>query len=255
MDNILATEEELLHALPKKGLALLNANNPYVQKLLKKTKKNVLLYGTTVTKKGKANSIIAKNVHVERNGISFTVEFHKKLFHLHTPLLGGHHVENILPAVYLAHYLGMKERDITNAVLSLTPLPKTMKKFTTQEGVILIDDSFNASPESVVAAATYLTTYSHKKIFVLMPLIELGKKAKEYHYHIGEVLASNDYLFLTNKNFYKDIRQGIHKKNGKCKVYVMTPDKISQRISEITKKGDVVLFEGKEAGNVLTKLL
>ena len=88
-----------------------------------------------------------------------------------------------------------------------------------------------------------------------MPLIELGKRGKEYHYHIGEVLANNDYLFLTNKNFYKDIQEGIQRKNGKCKVYVMTPEKISQRITEIAKKGDVVLFEGKEAGNALTKLL
>jgi len=244
-----------LHALPKNGLALLNANNLYVQKLLKKTKKNVLLYGTTTTRKKMKVSIIAKNVQVEKNGITFTVGFNSKFFRLHTPLLGGHHVENILPAIYLANYLGMKQTDIIHAVQSLTPLQKTMKKFTTQDGVILIDDSFNASPESVVAAATYLTTYSHKKIFVLMPLIELGKRGKEYHYHIGEVLANNDYLFLTNKNFYKDIQEGIQRKNGKCKVYVMTPEKISQRITEIAKKGDVVLFEGKEAGNALTKLL
>lgn len=175
--------------------------------------------------------------------------------HFHTSLLGEHNVENILPAIYLAHYLGLSSEEIKKGVESLTPMPKTMKKFTTQDGVIFVDDSFNASPESVMAAAKYMKLYTKKKIFVLNPLIELGKKAKQYHKNIGEELAQFDYLFLTNKNFLSDIQKGIEEKGGVCQAIVMSKEKIAENISSIAKKGDVVLFEGKETSAILSKLL
>ena len=255
LNNIIQTEAELLHALPKGGISLVNANNDLVEDLIKKSKRKVLLYGTQASRNGKKVGLVAKNITVEKNGISFSVLLANKTLRFHTQLLGRHHIENILPAIYLAKILKMKDKEIVDGVESLTPFSKTMKKFTTQEGVILIDDSFNASPESVFAAADYLSIYQKKKIFVLMPLIELGKKASEYHYRIGKALAFCDFLLLTNKNFYKDIVRGVREKKGKCQVIVGRADRLTLKLSELTKKGDVVLFEGKEAGIILSKIL
>lgn len=255
MENIIQTEKELLQALPRNGLALCNANSPYMERLYNQTKKKTILYGTMERRNKRSVDVLASNISVEKNGISFTAKIKRKVLKLHTALLGAHNVENILPAIYLAKHLGMNDQEIVKAVEKLTPLPKTMKKFTTQEGHILIDDSFNASPESVIAAARYLEVYHHKKLFVLMPLIELGKKAKTYHYEIGKVLGKCDYVFLTNKNFYKDIQKGIQDSKGKCEIIVANSSIIADKIPGIAKKGDVILFEGKEAGTVLSKLL
>ena len=106
-----------------------------------------------------------------------------------------------------------------------------------------------------MSAANYLKVYTKKRIFVLMPLIELGAKASEYHYNIGKTLAGCKYLFLTNRNFLHEIEQGILAVKGTCKVLVAKPDILAERITEIARHGDVVLFEGKEAGTVLSKLL
>lgn len=255
MNNIIATEKELITALPRDGVALFNANSPFMDRLYKFTRKEKILYATEKIKRKRSIDVLASNIRVERNGIDFQVKIGKKSFSLHAPLLGEHNVENILPAIYLADYLGMKQKEIVKAVHTLVPLPKTMKKFTTQQGVTLVDDTFNASPESVLAAASYLHVYNRKKIFVLMPLIELGGKAKEHHHAIGQALAQCNYLFLTNKNFAKEIQKGIADKKGKCKVITDRLDAIAQQISEITTSGDIVIFEGKEAGSVLTKLL
>lgn len=255
MENIVQTEKELIQSLPRNGLALFNANSPYMDRLYNKTKKQTILYGSLDKGNKKHVDIVASHVVVEKNGISFKVKMNRKIMTLHTKLLGAHNVENILPAIYLANYLRMNDQEIIRAVEKLTPLPKTMKKFTTQDGLVLIDDSFNASPESVIAAAKYLHVYNHKKIFVLMPLIELGRKAKNYHYEIGKTLGICDYVFLTNKNFAKEIKKGIVDAKGKCKLLIASSSVIADKIPEIAKKGDVILFEGKEAGLVLGRLL
>ena len=253
--NILQTEKELIDSLPKDGISLFNANSDYIEKLYTSTKKKVILYATEDKSYKKNISVFGSHITAEKNGISFIVTVGKNTLKIHTSLLGRHNVENILPAIYLGLHLGMTPAEIIKAVQKLVPLPKTMKKFTTQDGVILIDDSFNASPESVLAAADYLRVYNHKKIFVLMPLIELGEKAAQYHKEIGKALSKCDYLFLTNKNFVKEIKQGILEGKGTCIVSVEKQEKIADKISEITKNGDVVIFEGKETGNVLTRLL
>lgn len=255
MNNIIATEKELITALPRDGIALFNANSPFMDRLYKFTRKEKVLYATEKIKRKRSIDVLASNIRVEKNGIDFHAKIGKKSFSLHAPLLGEHNIENILPGVYLADYLGMTQKEIIKAVHTLLPLPKTMKKFTTQQGVTLVDDTFNASPESVVAAASYLQVYNRKKLFVLTPLIELGGKAKEHHYAIGQALAHCNYLFLTNKNFAKEIQKGITDRKGNCKIIIGKSDSISQQIGQLTAHGDVVIFEGKEAGNVLTKLL
>jgi guanylate kinase len=80
----------------------------------------------------------------------------------------------------------------------------------------------------------------------------MGKKR---HEEIGEKLANIDYLFLTNKNFNNEIRKGIMRKNGRVKVITGTYQYLADSIREILKKGDTILFEGKEAGIVLKQLL
>lgn len=255
MKNIIESEKELIHALPKDGIAFFNANSPFMEKLYMATRKPTILYGSNGTRHKKPLTIASSNIMSGKNGIAFTARMGKSSLVVRSPLLGAHNVENILPGIYLGRHLGMSNTEIARAVAHITPLPKTMKKFTTQEGVILIDDTFNASPESVISAANYMRVYNKKKIFVLMPLIELGAKASEYHYNIGRTLATCNYLFLTNKNFLKDIKKGIRDSKGKCKILIEKPEILAEKINQITKRGDVVIFEGKEAGNVLNKLL
>jgi len=70
---------------------------------------------------------------------------------------------------------------IKKAVAHLIPPPKTMTKKVLTNGVTLVDDTFNASPESVMAAITYMESYDKKKFLILTPLIELGEHAKQRH--------------------------------------------------------------------------
>lgn len=223
LENTMRAKYEIIEAVPKDGLALFNGNNENVRLLFNKTtKKKKVLYSTANKVNGEKGDshIYATDVLVEKSSVSFFAVIGNKKIHLKAPLLGAHNVENILPAVYIAHHLGMKDADIKKAVSLLTPIERTMV-YTEANGVSLIDDTFNANPQAVMAALDYIKIYKKKKILVMQPMIELGKNAKEEHYKVAKEIGKIcDFLFITNKNFYDDIRSGIADSNGKCSLQV-----------------------------------
>lgn len=265
LQNIMEAKYELIKALPKEGLALFNGNNRNAYKLYKLTKKQKVLYqcfdslyqcfdsSNSRLKKSSRDNIFGFNIKTLKNSIEFDVLIEKKNLHLKAPLIGSHNVENILPAIYIAKYLGTSDGEIKKAVASLVPLPKTMMRHQLSNGVTFIDDTFNANPDAVLAALNYLKIYKGKKIMVLQPMIELGKNAKDEHYRVARAISDVcDYLFLTNNNFYKSIMRGM---NNGCIVRIENASEIATFIIENTNSKDVVIFEGKEAARSLSKLL
>lgn len=256
LENTMEAKYELIESLPKDGVALFNGNNKNARKLSVKPKIKKVLYGTLQGENSKIkNDISAKNIIVHKDFISFDVVIGDKTMRLTTPLIGGHNVENILPGIYLANYLGMKENTIKNTVAHLTSIPNTMIRHEVK-GIAYIDDTFNASPDAVLAAVEYMKAYKGRKILILQPMIELGKDAKKEHRRVGEEIGKIcDYVFLTNKNFYNVIVEGINTSKYSCKVAVSASQDIAAFITKTARKGDIIVFEGKEASISLNKIL
>lgn len=253
--NVIASEKELLDALPRKGMALMNANSPLIFSLLQQVKRKIFLYGTENEGESYKLHISGSDIKVKKNQVDFTVTLEKEHIPFSAPLLGAHNIENILPAIFIAHKLGMPTEEIQKAVEQLQPLPKTMKKIILQNGATVVDDTFNASPESVSSALAYLQIYPRKKFFVMTPLIELGKNAHKRHVQIGEELSVCTKVFLTNKNFANDIIRGLTAAKAKTQVVVAPSALILEQLNEEVHKGDIIIFEGKEAGKILQELV
>ncbi len=253
LENTMKAKYELIDALPKGGLALFNGNNSNACLLYEKTKTKKALYASS---KSVPADILASHVMVEKTHVTFRILLKKKSLQMKTPLIGAHTIENILPAVYIADYLGMLASEIKEAVAALIPLPKTMVRYESA-GISIIDDTFNTNPEAVVAALQYMKIYKGKKIMVFQPMIELGIEAKAEHYRIGKAIGTMcDYLLLTNNNYYTEIHNGIKSTKRKC--IVKTGGSVAHivaLINNFAKRGDVLVFEGKEAGLVLEKML
>lgn len=259
IENTIETKYELIESLQKDGLAMFNANNENVRKLFQKTKIKKILYGaflhSSSLPKTVSPDIQANNIVVHKDFLTFDVFLREKMTRLTAPLIGGHNVENILPGIFIADYLGMSENSIKNTVAHLSPLPNTMTRHESK-GITYIDDTFNASPDAVFAAISYMKIYRGKKILILQPMIELGKNARREHRRVGEEIGKIcDYVFVTNKNFYNDIIEGIGISKSSCKVVVGSAQDIISFITKNAKKGDVIVFEGKEASISLNKLL
>lgn len=261
IENTKKSKYEIIQALSAKGIGLFNGNNPYARELYAQTRKAKVLY-KTVKDTSEERDLLADHkklygfhIRPKEEEVSFYVAVMDKILSLKAPLLGVHAVENILPAVYIAKHMGMSDAQIKYAVSHLEPLPKTMSYRLLPSGGVVIDDTFNANPQAVLAAIEYMKLYKGKKILVLQPMIELGYKANAEHTRIGQEIGTVcDYLFLTNRNFYKEIRKGA-KKGRNCEVAVLPPNEIAAFVLRNTAKRDIAVFEGKEAQACLEKIL
>lgn len=255
LDNVIASELELVSALPKNGIAIFNRNNPFIRKMAEKVRVKKIWYEVRKDAPAKPTAIIASNISYSPNGTLSTISYKEKRISIMSPLLGKHTIENILPGVLLGFLFDISEQKIKHATAHLTPLPKTMVKITLPKRIIGIDDSFNASPESVAAALVYLNLFVQKKHLVLTPLIELGTYAKKRHEELAKkILHSGVHdVFLTNNNFYSVFEEVLSEK-GITLYTAPSYEKLAKKLRQKIQTGDVVLFEGKEAGIVLKYL-
>ncbi len=259
IENTMRAKYELIESLPKDGLALFNGESDNAVSLYKKTKIEKVLYSTHVLpgELGRGSSrIFAENIDSHKTHIEFDVVQGATSSRYKTLLIGEHNVENILPAIYIARHLKMSERDIKQAVLNLKPIEKTMIVSQLSHGPTVVDDTFNANPESVLSALKYMKMYKGKKVIVLQPMIELGKNSKKEHYRIAKEIAKVcDNLFLTNRNFLRSVEKGVSDTPYECLVQVARPNEIEEFITKDLKAGDVVVFEGKESFRSLSRVV
>lgn len=258
--NTIEAKYELIKSLPKNGIALFNGNNSIASDLYKKTEIKKIIYKVFRKSLGEQRvDIKATHVTVSKYGISFTVSRGKRSIRLKAPLIGVHNIENILPGVFLAMYLGMSDEEIEDAVSSLTPLTKTMNLKKLSNGMVIIDSTFNVNPQSFMTIFDYITQYRGRRIIVMQPMIELGSHGGLEHYKVGYHASTLcDYLFLTNRNFYKDIQKGITDGQGKCELISTNDREIAKFIRAKTLRGDsddVIIFLGRETAKVLRQIV
>lgn len=250
---------ELLNVLPKKTLLLGNADNQSLKKLFEKTKITKKLYSlkdTNNLSSTEKNLISAVDKKIHKNNISFTMQVDNKEIHIVSPLLGRNNIKSLLPAVYIAYFLGLSDTKIKEASLSLRPSKKTMTKKINDDGVILIDNTTNLNPKLILDAVEYLKLYPKKRYVVLDVQTGIGKETERLYKKIASELARySNTIFLTNPYYEKSIRQSIKESGHKCLVKHHSPEKITSFLSENLKRDDAVLFEGMATKSVLNKLI
>jgi UDP-N-acetylmuramoyl-tripeptide--D-alanyl-D-alanine ligase len=250
IENTKKAKYEIIDTLPSNGIALFNGNNAIVKELYKNSnKKNKYLYMVGEKNIEKAD-IFAHNVVVHPTFVTCDVSIGKeKIKDLKVDVVGAHHLQNIIPGIFVARILKISEDKIKSGLQTIRPLYKTMQPFISKDKkIVLVDDTYNANPASVMSAIEYLSHQKGKKALVLQPMIELGKHAKEDHYMIGkEAGRVCDALYLTNNNFYAELSSGISDSGSSCTITVLSPKKIADQITKEYGEEDTVVFEGKES--------
>lgn len=243
---------ELIETLPQDGLAIFNLDDARVKSLGEKTKKNKKFYSIH-----KETDFWADQIKVKKWVVDFV--FHsgsQKKMSPTAPLLGSHNVSNLVAAMGVANYLGVSQERLREQIKNLSCPEATLKPAGRYQGAWLIDDTWNANADGILAALAYLETawFQARRIVVLQPLIELGNLAAQEHHRVGQSLGKvADLVFLTNNDFYDDLRKGAGEGAEKFKLPCRR-DEIFARLTEDLGPGEVVLFEGREARGVLEKL-
>lgn len=257
LENTMRAKYELIESLPKNGIAIFNADDARTLEMANWAKKSgriVYLYSKTDQKLPvwADKLIFAKNIKVGKEEIAFSVHIDKETCDIVVKLLGIHQVSNILAAISGAYALGMSLKSAAQAAGKIIPFTKTMEPVSGINGALFINDTFNNNPDAAKAAIDYLRLTKGKKLLVFQPMVELGKYAVSAHCEVGMLAAKVcDWIILTNSNFIDCFREGVSHVDSKINVAVMTANETAVFIKKNIKKGDTVLFKGKEAENAL----
>ena len=179
-ETIARGKAELVEALPADGVAILNFDDPWVKAMAGKTHASVLSYGLDPSCDLWADEIVGLGL----SGITLRLHHHEHVATLHAALIGRHSVHTVLRAtaagIALRLSWGEIQHGLTHAANQLR-----LVAVHTRQGALVLDDSYNASPESTLAALNLLHEMQGRKIAVLGGMFELGQYEKQGHELVG----------------------------------------------------------------------
>ncbi len=147
---------------------------------------------------------------------------------------------HILIATIIAKYLNIDDQEIKSSLGSITKLPGRLNVIKGKKSTTIIDDTYNANPESIKFALDFLEKYKSKgrKIAVLGDMLELGKMEIKYHREIGKLAKKkSDILILTGPKFNEVLSDA----------WFINSEKTAEYLLKNMKKNDIILVKGSNA--------
>ncbi|HLF88717.1 MAG TPA: UDP-N-acetylmuramoyl-tripeptide--D-alanyl-D-alanine ligase [Anaerolineales bacterium] len=164
---------ELVRNLPPDGFAILNYDDPWVRGMASQTPANVLFYGLSPQADIWADEVEGLGME----GIRFQLHFGSETMYLKVPMLGRHAVHTALRAAAVGIVEGFSYQEIAHG-LHFSNTQLRLVAVRSDHGALLLDDTYNASPESTLAALNLLYEMQGRKVAVLGGMPDLGP----YHY-------------------------------------------------------------------------
>jgi len=185
-EEIARGKSELVQALPEDGFAILNYDDPLVRKMADQTHAHVFFYGMD-----EMVDLWADNVEsLGLEGILFWMHYrqHKnrpaEILQLRVPLIGRHSVQTVLRAAAVGLVDGLTWQEIVSGLRSASNELRLIA-VRTKNGALILDDTYNASPESMLAALNLLHDLDGRKVAVLGDMLELGLYEQRGHEMVG----------------------------------------------------------------------
>lgn len=178
---------ELVQALPAapQGTAILNYDDPMVRAMAEKTDAKVLFYGLNP----KADIWADQVEGLGLEGIHFRLHYRRETLYLKVPLIGRHSVHTALRAAAVGINEKMNWQEIVNG-LRAGHTQLRLSAVRSESGALLLDDTYNASPQSMLAALNLLDEMNGRKIAVLGDMLELGRYEWKGHEMVGRRAAN-----------------------------------------------------------------
>ena len=182
---IASGKAELVEALPEHGTAILNYDDPFVRSMSEKTHAKVLFYGLSPEADLWADSIQGNGL----KGITLTLHHQGAMHPVQVPLLGRHSVQTVLRSAAAGLAMGMNWDEIISG-LQKGHSQLRLVAVRTETGALILDDTYNATPESMLAALDLLDELKGHKVAVLGDMLELGAYEELGHHQVGEKAAT-----------------------------------------------------------------
>ncbi len=236
-EGIFRAKTEIFDFMKENGVAFLNGDDDLLY-TLKSGEFDTSFYGFK-----EHNDILAKSfeaVGFESSNCVLKTMNESTEIEILSP--GRHMVYAAAAAYAVGRYLGLTNLEIKKGIKEFKAVGNRMEIIKT-DSLTILNDVYNASPESVKAAVDVLCIAKGRKVCILGDMFELGESAKELHEEVGEYAASKDVdVLVCAGNLSKNIAEGA--KQNKAKVYWFeTQADMIEKISNIINDCDTVLVK------------
>ncbi len=242
IEGVAAAKAELLHSLAPGAVAILNADDPLVMKMRTIVPDRVFTFGLSATA-----DVFGSRVDRDEKGFRF---FINDAVPAHLAVPGAHNVANALAAVAVCRRLGLDLNYIAGRLESFSLPPMRLQEHLFH-GALIINDSYNANPESMARAIDELAaSKAARRFFVFADMLELGAHSAALHRELGEkaAAASFDFYWAVGSEAGRAVKSavaaGVHK--DRARFFDSIKDLGLALVAEI-KDGDVVLVKGSRA--------
>ncbi|NDJ53759.1 MAG: UDP-N-acetylmuramoyl-tripeptide--D-alanyl-D-alanine ligase, partial [Chloroflexi bacterium] len=247
MEAIIDAKSELIEALPSAqdgGQAILNGDDELIMAHMPgRTLADIMTYGLST-----GVDLFGADVQVYGlNGIRFVMYVDGRSYHVNYPLPGRHQVYTALAATAVGLVEGL---DIEEIIRGLETQPSAVRLIpkTGLNGSTILDDTYNASPQSTIAALDLLASIERTHpIAVLGDMLELGELEEESHRAVGERAASAVKLLVTVGERARWIAEEAHNNGLDAVMQFDDADDAAAYLEALITAGDTVLVKGSRA--------
>jgi UDP-N-acetylmuramoyl-tripeptide--D-alanyl-D-alanine ligase len=238
LEGVLRAKSEVYEFMPEDGIAVVNGDDEHLRSYDPGIKK--ITYGLTPD-----NDLWADNIKSSGlKGITCDVHSEKGDFTLDIPAFGNHMVLAALAAAAIGRELGVSDNEIAAGVKNYAPVGGRANVIDTGY-ITIIDDCYNANPNSVSAAILSLSQLKGRKVAILGDMFELGKDSRELHREIGMYAGHQgiDSLICLGKEAEFMYKGMIASKCERESWFFPMKDSLYSVLPSLIRKGDTVLVK------------
>lgn len=242
-ENILKAKLEILEGMENK-LSIINNDNDLLNKWNLENKEKIKIHTFGINEKSEFQ---AENIELNENTSKFICNYKNEKINISVPVGGEHFILNALCAIAVGKLLGLNNEQIIKGIENFKLTAKRMEINYLKNNIIIINDSYNASYESMKASISILKNMNAKRrIAVLGDMFELGEFSEKLHRDVGIEINKNniDKLFLIGENAKyiaeEAENQGYKKENI---LYFNDKNLLLDTLKQNLQEGDVVLVK------------
>jgi len=250
-------KSEIVRELPETAVAVLNMDDPRVAAMTDATHARVVGFGLGAHAAVGAG-LRAEDVRMSLSGTSFDLVVEEDRFPVHLQILGEHHVYNALAAITAVRELGIP---LDRSIAALETVPRAerwrMERFETPQGITVINDAYNASPDSMAAALRTLAQLAgdtgRRSVAILGEMAELGEYAEDEHDRIGRLAVRLDIKKLVvvgSGARHIHLAAGLEGSWDGESVLIATTDEAFAYLQDELRPSDVVLIKSSKSAQL-----
>ena len=241
---------ELFDALGEDTSAIVNADDPLVLELARTVRARVVTYAIDTAADIRAVEIRERH----DGGYDFMVRLFDREVSMAISLPGRFNVSNALAAIAAGYLLGVPAEDMSRGLMNVR-LPDKRMEVKERDGLLIVDDSYNANPRSMAEALLALAEFpvSGRRFFVVGDMLELGEISESAHRELGrEVARAGVDFFLTvgglgSLSVEAAVDEGMELARA---ITCIDHAEAGERLASLVKNGDCLLFKGSRGSRM-----